>query len=84
MKTTKTTITNVETTSIIAMICNKCGKQEDGENIDNWSTIETWQHNFGYGSRFDTDTIEFELCDGCYQEFIDTFKQPPTIINQSL
>jgi len=67
------TITKEETVSIT---CDCCGKVTDDENI--WaSDIETWSHEFGYGSRFDMDRVSMDICDDCYANWIKTFVHPP-------
>lgn len=71
----------VKKEEVIEIQCNNCGKSEKGDNISYESTIETWSHSFGYGSKFDGDCIEFELCDKCYKKIIDNFKIKPKIVN---
>lgn len=79
MRELNTTVETVTKSEVISITCDKCGKTEEGENIEYASSIETWKHNFGYGSKFDTDMVSFELCDDCYEEFIKSFKYPPKI-----
>lgn len=73
------TITKEETLSIT---CDCCGKIEEGDYVEHSSSIETWQHEFGYGSRFDTDQVSFDICDDCYEKWINTFTHPPQNSNQ--
>ena len=81
MKETHTYTKTIHTEEVISITCNRCGISD--ENIDS-SNIETWSHNFGYGSKFDTDIVEFELCDVCYSEIIDNFIHKPLIIGMGL
>jgi len=76
---TTETITKEE---IISLTCNKCGKTVEGDHIAYASDIETWTHEFGYGSRFDTDKLEFELCDECVESFLKSFKIPVQFISE--
>ena len=62
---------------VIAITCNRCGKVESGEHIEYESTIQRWSHSFGYGSKFDTDTVDFDLCDDCVEAIFKEFKNPP-------
>ncbi len=67
------------------VICNKCGTtQVNGE----WSPpsedeyyLSNDIHNinlgFGYGSRFDMENWNFDLCDNCLESLVKTFKYPP-------
>lgn len=59
--------------------CNKCGKEYPFDNEYGYieADLETWRKSFGYGSKFDGGRLEFELCDGCTEEFLNSFKIPP-------
>lgn len=48
--------------------CNKCGKK-----LDFWDVQEDFsmQRNLGYGSKYDGCDLNFDLCCGCMDEFID-------------
>jgi len=72
----------VEKEEVVLVICNRCGKVDDSEQVALASEIETWTHSFGYGSKQDGTTMEFELCDDCVLEIIKTFKYPPQTIHQ--
>lgn len=51
-----------------AVICNKCGKVIDKMDLEcNGFSIS---HILGYGSIYDGDTLEFDLCSSCQNEFI--------------
>lgn len=43
------------------LICNKCGRESNH--------TEKVYINFGYGSKFDSEKWEFNLCDDCLEEF---------------
>jgi hypothetical protein len=65
------------------VICNKCGTTQDlfGEDYE-----REWQANefqslscyFGYGSRYDMESWQFDLCEDCLTELIKTFKFVPS------
>jgi hypothetical protein len=42
-------------------------------------TFQSFQLNFGYGSKFDEQTWTFDLCEKCLEEFIHTFQIKPDI-----
>ncbi|RLC46742.1 MAG: hypothetical protein DRH57_05500 [Candidatus Cloacimonadota bacterium] len=73
-------ITHTETIQkekIVAITCNCCGKTVEGDHVEYASDIETWEHDFGYGSRFDMDRVSMDICDDCYANWIKTFVHPP-------
>lgn len=67
--------------------CAKCGKQESwGINEDVYGYLrEGWHHinlgRMGYGSSLDGCDVEFELCDQCLNDVIETFKHKENIYN---
>lgn len=62
-----------------AIICNKCGKEVDLENADDFeeNLFHPFKVSFGYGSKFDLETWYFDLCEDCLLEFVETFKIKP-------
>lgn len=62
------------------IVCNKCG-----ENIKKeWTGIEpifvdhqSFKLLFGWGSKYDGLKMEFDLCDDCMVEIIESFKIKP-------
>jgi|LakMenEpi03Aug12_release.lakeMendotaPanAssembly.Ray.scaffolds.fasta_scaffold977024_2 hypothetical protein len=67
------------TEKIVSMVaCDCCGKETHitdeyqfvCSNITNFSIL------FGYGSKFDMDTWDFEICDDCIEKWVSTFKHP--------
>jgi hypothetical protein len=66
--------------------CNKCGESRELKENGNWydsdedlfaNDIHNFSLGFGYGSRFDMDHWDFDLCDNCLDSIIKTFKYPP-------
>lgn len=65
-----------------SIACNKCGKRSElsGSKHERELELNLYQYfycNFGYGSKFDTDSWEFDLCEKCLVDFIKTFKHLP-------
>lgn len=66
-----------------AVGCNKCGKttQLTGEEYEQEWTKEEYPEfhlSFGYGSSYDSETWQFNLCEDCLTELVKTFKRIPT------
>ena len=59
------------------LICNACGSKQDPYE-GNCTEINI---NFGYGSRYDGDRWEIELCDNCLDKFKNELKIKPWIRN---
>lgn len=81
-KKTEQKIAWVTSVTKSVIICNKCGKEESRQNNPDPSYYDRW-HNFkatgGYGSFYpsDNETIEFDLCEECLKELIDSFVHSP-------
>ena len=71
---------NAPTVVETSITCNKCGKVYDLEEQD----LEEWQAffiheltvRFGYASKFDGDTWNFDLCENCLEEMALSFIIP--------
>lgn len=68
-------------------ICSKCGKKESWKTSEDigGSLSESW-HSFylgrmGYGSKLDGCDVNFEICDDCFVDWVDTFKLKKDIYN---
>lgn len=61
---------------VTEVICNCCGKTiekaESGRHSDYLSVEKTW----GYLSPFDNEIHDFDICDSCYERFIESFAIP--------
>lgn len=59
--------------------CNKCGnsvtQEQRGFESDYYQNINL---HFGYGSSFDMETWNFDICEDCLVEFVKTFKHVPS------
>lgn len=69
---------------ITSVTCNKCGKSEKligpiYEREVDAEAFPTVRMSFGYGSNFDGEIWEFELCEDCLVEFTKAFKHPPNV-----
>jgi len=60
----------------LSLTCDCCGKTVDGEMEVLSSDINDFHINFGYGSKFDMDTWNFDVCDECLEKWVSTFKHP--------
>lgn len=56
------------------LYCNKCGKK-----MDMWDIQEDFslQRNLGYGSRYDGDNLDLDLCCDCMDKLIEECVIPP-------
>jgi hypothetical protein len=66
------------------VLCNKCGNSMALDNVIGFEASDCVKGGqfgtfFGWGSKYDGSLHRFDLCDKCYDEFIDSFKIPPTI-----
>lgn len=54
--------------------CNMCGKK-----FDIWDVMENFafHRKLGYGTRYDGDTLDLELCCDCMNELIERCKITP-------
>ena len=48
--------------------CNKCGQAKNTTHIN---------ISFGYGSKFDTEAWQLNLCDDCLEEFVEKCSYTP-------
>ena len=74
MKTKKTIKKTIEVQEISSISCNVCGKVVQGAASEYMSDITGVEIGFGYGSKFDTETWNFDICDACLEQFVSTFK----------
>lgn len=60
------------------LFCNKCGKQ-----IQQYDEVNGFHHSgrFGYGSKYDGELFEVDLCVDCIDELVDKFTIDPIIHN---
>ena len=56
------------------LYCNKCGKK-----LDIWDIQENFsmQRHLGYGSRYDGDNLDLDLCCDCMDKIIEECAIPP-------
>lgn len=65
-----------------SVTCNKCGKSQEltGDEWDRQMKLCKYQSvyiSFGYGSKFDMDQWNFEICEECLVEMVRNFKHLP-------
>ncbi len=56
------------------LYCNKCGKKMDIFDIQEHLSL---QGRFGYGSKYDGDDYDLDLCCECMDKLIDECVIPP-------
>ena len=54
--------------------CNKCGKEMDEFDIQEQFQIQT---RLGYGSKYDGDMLDIDLCCECMDKLIEECEIPP-------
>ena len=67
MKEFMTYQTKIERKRASKIICDFCN-QEFTQNLDQ-APVTTFYIEPGYGSRFDTEQMEFDICDNCLEKF---------------
>jgi len=80
MKQYKTVLEKVDL--LEKCICNKCGK-EIKSAVGDFNDCSDYQHfwfRWGYVSKFDGEVWEFDLCEDCINEFVQTFSVPANIL----
>jgi len=61
------------------VICNKCGREFGLDKSDLWGfaklgEVHHIEITFGYGSNFDGQRWQFDLCDSCLEELVNSFR----------
>lgn len=58
-------------------VCNMCGK-----DFDMWDEQENFglHYNVGYGSKFDGEVINADLCCDCFDKLMDSYIIPNSTI----
>lgn len=69
--------TIIEENILTKVYCNKCGKAIDHEVIRGKSDYISIEKEWGYFSNKDMEVHSFDICEACYDEFINSFKIPP-------
>lgn len=59
------------------IICDCCGDKVTGVEEVRMCDIQTQRFEFGYGSRFDTDEFEVDICDDCLEQMFENFNNNP-------
>lgn len=75
MKTRKTILK--EQDIIIEITCNNCGATAV---LDEWielNKMHSFKIDFEYGSKFDCEMWDFDLCDDCLEKIVNNFKIKP-------
>ncbi|MFI3208549.1 MAG: hypothetical protein R3Y40_05385 [Eubacteriales bacterium] len=72
--TTKKTTQVVEEKELGKIICNQCG-EEIKVDVTKGEVFQA-KYSWGYGSKYDLQRHEFDLCETCYDKLIQGFKIP--------
>lgn len=65
-----------ETPKLDKIICNKCGKEIEVKDNRPTEEVLSIEKRWGYFSGKDNEVHMFDLCESCYDEWIQTFKHP--------
>lgn len=65
-----------ETKEVEKIICNKCGKEIAVKNNIAEEEVLSVQKQWGYFSKKDNEVHKFDLCESCYDAFIQSFQIP--------
>lgn len=66
----------------VEIICNNCGKSYDMTQVQFFShPIHGFTASFGYGSKYDTDTWSFDLCEKCLERMVSQFMYRTVNVN---
>jgi hypothetical protein len=80
-KVTEKKVTMVEEVIIEESICcNKCGKEYKKSHEEQYcwdAKMQSFSASFGYGSKYDMEHWQFDLCEDCLVEIIKSFKYVP-------
>lgn len=57
----------------IGITCNFCGKLHNGDDID-MEPITEFEISPGYGSRYDCERYQLDICDDCLEELLHKLK----------
>lgn len=58
------------------VICNKCGKEISSRNGCLTEDVLQVEKRWGYPSEKDNEVHTFDLCETCYDEWVETFLIP--------
>ena len=62
---------------ITEIICNKCGKSFKPKNKQDFfwrDIVQSFAIEYQYGSEYDMEIWQFDICEDCLKDFIDSFK----------
>lgn len=77
MKNNITEELKIDISIVKEIICDCCGDKVSGVEDVSMSDIQTQYLSFGYGSKFDTEELEYDVCDDCIVEMFEHFQNNP-------
>lgn len=72
-----------ENYQLLEATCNCCRKSLKIQNGIITEGVFSVEYAFGYFSRKDEEIHKFDLCEACYDEWIETFEISPDIANNT-
>lgn len=67
-----------ETNEVVKIICNKCGKEILVKNGIMEEDVLSVEKRWGYFSNKDNEVHQIDLCEECYDKWIESFLIPVT------
>lgn len=64
--------------------CNKCGKKISKNNYEGLNLMHLFKISFKYGSKYDMEQWNYNLCEDCLLELISSFIIPPEILDYNV
>ena len=61
---------------MVKIICNMCGKEIETENGILMEDVLSVEKRWGYPSDKDNEVHRFDLCETCYDRWIQSFQIP--------
>lgn len=85
IKEIKKEVKEVDVVTDTSYVCDKCGKKEsESENVFAVNLYHNLKTQFCYGSEFDGEIWEADVCDQCMIDFFKSFKHEPKKKNYPL
>lgn len=72
-----------ETNQLMEAVCNCCKKSLKVQNGIITEGVFSVEYAFGYFSSKDEEIHKFDLCEACYDKWIQTFEIPVDIANNT-
>jgi hypothetical protein len=73
----------MENKVLTSITCNSCGVEVETEKVntvkknENKAKMHNFEMNFEYGSEFESQKWNFDLCEKCLRGFVENFQKKP-------